>query len=811
MSPRYVSTASAFALGAGVSSCLLWAATLLSLDRFLLLPSWPDHLRVIVWPDRIQSALCVVALITLPFLVLSWYLCCRSKGVSTVDHISARSLLPLVPLPLTLVPFFFWPRLPDSLPANLLFFGTIALAATVLFIFLREFVGQTIMDRALILTPPGRGTPVPLVERPRALFRLLAITTLLSFLFFWGGGIYFGRCVGDKGGDAGHFIIQAESLYQDHDLDIANNFDAVERRLLHRRGPQIMHISPNARDGHSYSWHSFGLPLLLAPLVSFGSVGLHGGVAFLAALGICGGLLACLLLGVRSTTALAMTSLFALSTFWAVYSFQILPECAGAAGMVWILVAILLLPRRPRLALVLMLVACLSLPWLYVRFVPPAGIGALVFLIVLLRSPLHRRQKWWLATSFILVCLCGGAAYFAVQFSMFRGGYASPNDSRMLLSYVPGIWKILVSDKGVAQVLPLFPFMLLATCRIWATEPAFRPAAAMAILSLLAVLITSCSFSDWAGGAVMPGRYLMVTTLLLLPFTARYYDQAGGVVRWFFLFLSLVSSGYLLLLLVNLPEIGIHFADPPRILAFYRPLLDGLANPFHSPGDLYGILFVLIAAAMVFSPFRAIRLHVLLVLFLVTLTVTLHRSDQDFVHSPWRRTVLNNSMRQRNSAMFRRVDTRRSLVHMKEERWYPVSDVFAGRLPKMSPHEATAIPLPAIGPQENGSCRRRTLDFVDGPGPRSLCVATCREWQEQITVRGSFAHSGDLLLLQVEERVGNPARCLEILLPGQGNIQVVVDQACGNSSCAEPALFWYPLSRSFLRQAHLSEPSPSTW
>ncbi len=796
-------------------SLLLWGGGLAALDSFLLPPSWPDHLRVVVWPDRLRSALFVLSLVVVPVLG-AWAYRCQGRRLSASRGLAWMAApMPLLLLPLLLLPFFFWTLLPGSLPANLLFYGTVALATLVLFRFLH--LPRCSGCHAPRSMAPGTGTGrKPGIYHSRSVLFLVTAVTCLFFLFFWLGGIYFGSWVGEKGGDAGHFIIQAESVYYDHDLDIGNNFDAMEQKVLHQRGPAIMHISPNARNGHVYSWHSFGLSLLLAPLVPFGPAGLHAVTAIIAALGIGGALLACLLLGVSRRTSLVVTVLFALSVFWATYAFQILPECAGATGMVWILVAILLLPRCPGLAWTLMVVVCLALPWLYVRFAPPAAMGAIFFLLALWQSGLSRRQRYTLALSFLLVCLCGGALYFLVQFSMFEGGYASPNDSRMLFSYLPGMWKILFSERSVTYVLPLFPVMLLSTGRILFYEPEHRFAAAFALTVFLTVLATSCSFPTWFGGAVMPGRYLLVATLVLLPFAAREYEQAGPVVRWFFLFLGLVSCGYFLLLLINLPEIGIHFGDPRRILAFYRPLLDGLANPFARPADLFGFLLFFLTGVMIFSPPRAVRLHAAALFCLVAAVVWLHQPDRDYVNSPWRRTVLNDSMRRRNSAMFRHVDTGKSLVFLPGTRSYPVSSVFAGRLAVVRGGEPLqdAVLVRQLGEHGAGSLQagrrwvRLVRDFSDGPGPRTLCVAGVQGSGGGVAVVGDFAGSRKVLLAPQESVAGTDraAACHDMVLPGQGAIQVLFACPGRDRSCSLPDLFWYPLTLSFFQQARLSPP-----
>ncbi len=401
-------------------------------ERFFLFPSWPDHYRVVVWPDLFRSLTFLMVLIALPCLGC-WLVLRAGKEGNVLVGLASLS-------PLLVTPYFFWHLLPDGFPANFLFYVAAAVAATLVFLFLR----------------PGK-IPSPRRPLPGVFPGLLLLWTLCLVLFFWFGSLYFGHWAGDSNGDSGHFILQAKSLHQDHDLDIANNFTAQGKRLLEKLGPNIMHISPNSRNGHSYSWHGFGLALLLAPFFPLGSSGLHLGTACLAGLAALGILIASLLLGARRTTGFTLVTLFLLSAFWGLYSFQILHECTGTAGMIWLLVALLLPPERWRSALAITTMVCVLLPWFYVRYAPPAAIGAMFFLYKVQRDDLPPVLRKKSQHSFFSSVSWG--APFSLPSTCPCSGEACPPRSAVINSspIFPGCGKSCSATGGSARCCLFFP------------------------------------------------------------------------------------------------------------------------------------------------------------------------------------------------------------------------------------------------------------------------------------------------------------------------------------------------------------------
>ena len=70
-------------------------------------------------------------------------------------------------------------------------------------------------------------------------------------------------------GDEPYYLLMAQSLWRDHDLDLQNNF-AQEDWREYTPGPVSTHYGAPRRDGRPFPGHSPGLPVLLAPVYALG-------------------------------------------------------------------------------------------------------------------------------------------------------------------------------------------------------------------------------------------------------------------------------------------------------------------------------------------------------------------------------------------------------------------------------------------------------------------------------------------------------------------------------------------------------------
>lgn len=435
-------------------------------------------------------------------------------------------------------------------------------------------------------------------------FSFVALWGIAFFLFFWLIGWYFTSIAGEHSGDEGHYIIQAETLYLDHDLDILNNFDEKERWMLARQGKNMLHISPASRNNHYYSWHPFGLPFLMAPSVPYGVGGRHLVLGLLAGVGCAGMLLLCGLMGVSKIPSIVLTSLFCFSSYWGVFACRALPEIGGASLTIWMMISIVWQKKYPKISLWLITCCCLFLPWLQSRFIPVSITGATLYVLFNLFIAMSRKQRIQRLMVLALGLLAGGLIYVWFYFGKFENGTAYPV-SNLLFSYPFGMVEILIGSKSVTYIFPLFAFLLTSTLYVLIHDSKNRFTALATLLLVSAVLVTSCATCWWDGGATMPGRFLLVVAPLLVPFGALVYERATIIVRCFCMFLGLISCVSFVLILLNLSLVGNYFTDPQFALSWFLPLyFKGLYNFFLTPFNWYGLVFYCIVLLLIFSSSR---------------------------------------------------------------------------------------------------------------------------------------------------------------------------------------------------------------
>lgn len=421
---------------------------------------------------------------------------------------------------------------------------------------------------------------------------------------------------GEHVGDEGHYLTQAESLYQDKDLDIKNNFlskhdkfgrdyddqKAVldgkhaltpEEELAHR---SQIHVSTRSRDGHWYSFHPYGLSLLIAPSYALGD-GLAALIVRYLILGLIGALGNVAMyklareLGVERNASLVVISGFALSIYWAIYSARALPEVLGATLLLWLFWAVLAQARQPWFAVRLGALCVTYLPMAHDRFLAPALMGFGFFGLFGLMGKEKVGAKLMRLSVFTLLCAAGLACYWVIQCYLYDGGlkYDPQVMTRdILFGYPLGMWGIIADWRGVMPMLPLFMWLAAGWLGWWVTVRFGRDArnflhadfALAVLITFLVCLVTSCCNGSYVGGKCLPGRYILIAIPLLVPGAAVMFERSSITCRWWYLFLSLLSTTILVMVLIWLPEIGRGFIFPITNLRILHPVLDGLFNPY---------------------------------------------------------------------------------------------------------------------------------------------------------------------------------------------------------------------------------------
>jgi hypothetical protein len=358
-------------------------------------------------------------------------------------------------------------------------------------------------------------------------------------------------------GDEPHYLLMAQSLWREHDLDLRDNF-AREDWREYTPGPVAPHWAAPRRDGRPFPAHGPGLPLLLAPVYALG-----GRLACVALLGLAAAALAVLVRGLalritgdegRGRLAWAVAAGPPVA-FYAFHVYTEVPSALALAGAIELLLrAAEPGPGRRRVAEATGAALLASaLPWLHVKMAGASvGLGVLAL--------------WWLRgrarRAFLAVAGAMAAGYAA--FFVYVWGWASPlvlyggaapgvGPPRPLLAVVG-----LLLDRSFG-LLPYAPVFLLALAGLpQLVSLARRQRAAQALCVTAALVIAPLlAWRMWWGGQCPPGRFLVPAIPALA--VAAALVPAAGLWRWRW---PLAGLGTTLWLFMT--------ADPGRLLMLNR-------------------------------------------------------------------------------------------------------------------------------------------------------------------------------------------------------------------------------------------------
>ncbi|HZB50859.1 MAG TPA: hypothetical protein VE547_17360, partial [Mycobacteriales bacterium] len=312
--------------------------------------------------------------------------------------------------------------------------------------------------------------------------------------------------------DEPQYLLSALSLYEDRDLDIAD--ELAGRRWLQFHDADLPVQTSVRPDGSQLSPHDPLLPLLLAV-----PMGLGGWLAAKLTLAGLAGILAALTLWVAVRRfevplgcAAAGAALAGATAPLAVYGQQVYPELPGGLATLTAVAAIT--ANRPtRGTLLLTAGAITTLPWLSVKYVP---VAAALTLVALARTTPRQRA------ALLAGLAAAGAAYLGVHRLVWGGWtvYASGDhfESTGEFSVVgtepdyPGrttrLLGLLVDrDFGIAAWQPAWLLLVPALAALLATGVRHRAALA---LPLAAGWATATWVALTMHGYWWPGRQLVV-------------------------------------------------------------------------------------------------------------------------------------------------------------------------------------------------------------------------------------------------------------------------------------------------------------
>ncbi len=412
----------------------------------------------------------------------------------------------------------------------------------------------------------------------------------LAFAYFALLGRFLPGPAGPQG-DEPHYLLQAQSLLSDGDLDLTDEYDQREYRPFFP-GTLLAHTSPRSPRGVLYEVHTPGLPVLLLPAYALG--GYPGAKLFLA---LVAALTALLVQRVaRAATGSEGAALFAWATLvlvppLPVYAQAIYPELPAALASAVFLWAARCDARWS--SLLAAGFAAAALPWLHPKFLPLALVG---LALAALRPGRARAVRICALTLFAVSCL-GLLFFFQALYgeASLSAAYGPRFASDVALTRLPWGLPALFLDRQFG-LLTLAPVWALAAPGL-AALAARRPGDTLRGLLLAgATLAVGASFSMWWGGACPPGRFVVpalpVLALGLAP-VFHLHRQAA---------LALTAAGATLTLLAAETPRALHNrADGESgLLRFLVPSLDldGWLPSFVVPGAEAPLLGVTLLALL---------------------------------------------------------------------------------------------------------------------------------------------------------------------------------------------------------------------
>ncbi len=361
----------------------------------------------------------------------------------------------------------------------------------------------------------GRALSVRISPEPPGNFALFVVAAA----FYLGLGLTYASGL-RVSGDEPHYLLMAQSLWQEGDLDLRDNL-AREDYREYTPGPIAPHWGAPRRDGRPFPAHSPGLPFLLAPFyAAWGRLGCVAVLGVLAAwLGVEVRRLGRALLGSGPDLTAWLVTLGPPVAF---YAFHVYTEVPSALALTLALRLLVQTPGPVRAAAAAL--AASSLPWLHVKMIPVAlALGAVALARLRGRSRL----------AFFGVCAATGAAFLGYYAWIF----GTPLPTALYGGVPPDITNGspvrasvgLLLDRSFG-LLPHAPVFLLALAGI----PAWcRLKAWPQVLVALAALCPVVLWRMWWGGQCPPGRFLVpLVPFLGLAAAAGLAAHPRGLGRW---------------------------------------------------------------------------------------------------------------------------------------------------------------------------------------------------------------------------------------------------------------------------------------
>jgi hypothetical protein len=390
----------------------------------------------------------------------------------------------------------------------------------------------------------------------------------ISFAFFALVGRYLPGPAGPQG-DEPHYLLIAESLLRDGDVDLKNQFeDAAYSKFT--SGRLEPHTAPRSPKDRLYAIHTPGLAVVIAP--GYALLGYRGArliVSALVALSV--GLLVLsskALFGPAASFFMFLAAVFASPL--PVYANSVFPDSVATLAVSATFAC--LLQARSSLLLVAS-VSIAALPWLHPRFVPLAFLLAAAITV--------RAEFAWRRVVMIWIPLVLALGLLLFHFKTLFGSatlsaaYGPGFSSDISLLQAPRGATALLLDRqfGLLLFAPLLLLSLVGLRALWKGD---RLVAGLVFTTAAGLLTTGGAFNMWWGGASAPSRFLVAAVpALLLASGAAWSASETGIDRRG-LMAGLSGFGFGLLLLACLAPRALHNRPDGEsgLLRLLAPVLD---------------------------------------------------------------------------------------------------------------------------------------------------------------------------------------------------------------------------------------------
>ncbi len=464
--------------------------------------------------------------------------------------------------------------------------------------------------------PPARRPPRPVgagCSRRALALAMAAVFAIALFVALAGIGVR-STMGGRAAVDEPQYLLSAESLFHDRNLDIADELAAETWRKYH---DLELPVQTQARaDGRRISPHDPLLPVLIAiPYGLGGLVAAKATVAFLAGLTAAGTLWVAVRrfrVGLR-TAAVGVGLAFA-SPPLAVYGQQVYPEIPAALAVVAAVAA--LTGKLNRWGLLWFALAVVALPWLSVKYAPVAATLALIAL-----GKLAWTLRWRAFTALFAVLAASGMAYLLVHHAIWggwtvyaSGDHFSTDGEFAVVGTEVNLWGrtqrlaalLIDRDYGLAAWQPGWLLVLGALGALLADKARRHSPSVAATLLLPAAAgwLIATFVALTMNGFWFPGRQVVVILPLVLLLILWWLDSTPLPVRVLATGLAAMGPIVLVALLIDGHRNEIQWVGAARTRGVDDPLHRGwveLLPEYRAPGnvglwEVHGVWLAMFAA-----------------------------------------------------------------------------------------------------------------------------------------------------------------------------------------------------------------------